>query len=931
MGRVCTVNPVPVVVKGEARCLDCLSAGELEELNRSLLHLLGLAVKAATEQLKRLGEEARLSERLGVLNDTLILSIRRAFSASLIPPSLREGSGEAVARLTPLDLLYVWLLLRRDVEDVLVKETLVERPVLHMKEEYGEGRLYYDRYEKLFEKYEPVRTVIGLSPASVEEAEKRLEILLRLPADTRHGNNASKLIPHLLTVSALASSIYLSRAKNPSRLELEVLRLAAILHDLGKPGAWLEHMLKGSRPSHALKGRELAERMGLDKLLGREGGKILEAVSRLVEAHHNPSSLGEEEVATAEGGIRLRLLAEILSRADRVASGVDRLGPLLAGKLSAASGNRVSRKEMERLLTRSGPRIWEEWEKLEDLAEKLGSEACKNLSLCRHEEAGETLAKLLGEAEAGGEEDVLLLLADVKGVQRFIGRETIRAVIAASMLVDVLTQYAIPRAIMESYGVPPEAVIYAGGGFAVALVPNYPDAEDRAKKLGERAKNIVFGGTGFGPGVVAVVSPLYSSWPASMLRASVKLKMEKLRAGGPGTLLTGYEQTCSICGVNPASIEWRGERVCDECKALVEFGENVYIKYRLELLRRAGYKAAKKLLDDRALFKSMMDRLIEWLSGEERWQERTRDIAIVKADGNAMGLFMADAVNVSDALARSLRVDLGLKMGLQEALKALLHTHRGPGEEMVVRCFTGILYAGGDDLLAIWPSSISLPLSLIVGRVFWSFCGYCRQLSVAVVGGKAKYNLWNTIDAAAALLRRCKSRYREAKRRGLKDREIVAIVSFYHSEAQPLPPMAVSAVKRYGDLRLSLQPYLYYREPRSLKERCLAGFMAPLFEGGQAGLVEALLEAAWDVEDRVKPLLRALREVQAMLQNYADLQVDKQAKVFATYVARQVARLGREADIAGFEAYARTVVDEEIMPPLYDLYLLLKLLEGGGR
>lgn len=910
--RVYTINPVPIVVGGEVRCVDSLDAKELESLYRQLLSVVGGALKAARSQLARMAD-AGLAERLRVLNDTIVLSIKRAFLAPLLPPKPKGAPAQGTAvRMDPSDLLYVWAILRAYAEDELVRET-VGKPLVQID---------YEKFEELFRRYEPVRVVAQLGPSDPEKARERLELLLRLPADTRPGNNASKLVPHLLATSALASAMYLARVGDRSKLELEVLRLAAILHDLGKPEAWIEGLHKGAWVSHAAKSREVAKRMKLNELLGEGGDEVLEAVAELIEHHHDPSSLGQRKVKVRGEDVRLGLLAEILNRADRVASGIDRLGPLLAGRLSEASGGRVSKRDMERLLTESGPWVWKEWEKLGDLVDRLNAEACRSLSICEHEGAKDLLAKLV-KATGEGPEDVALLLADVRGVQRFIGRESIRAVIAASMLVDVVTQYAVPRAIMEVYEVPPEAVIYAGGGFVVAMVPRYPDAEERAGKVGESARKTAFGSGDRGPSVTVALSPLYSSWPASLLRASAKLMVEKLRAADPEALLTGYEQACAFCGARPASARWRGEPVCDECEDLLRFGERVYVKYRLKLLEMAGYKGAAELL---GRLERLMDRLMEWFSGEEGWEERSRDVAVVKADGNAMGLFMSEAVNLSDALARSLRIDLGMKAGLQKALGKLLGTH---GEDLVIRCFTGIMYAGGDDLMAVWPSSVSLPLLLAVSETFWEFCGRCRQLSVAVVGGKVKHNVWNTIDAVAALLGRCKSEYRAAKKSGVRDRELVAVVSFYHSEAQPLKEMVEHAIRRYRALGIAMQPYFSYRDPKGLGSRCLASLAAPLLSGAGRPLPEELLAAERDVEGRVRPLLRALRRVQAVLREHGAAEAGEMAKVFATYVARQVARLGEGDEIARLRAYAVSVVREDVVPPLYDLYLLLKLLEGG--
>ena len=104
--------------------------------------------------------------------------------------------------------------------------------------------LYRWEYKEFME---ALKTFLSSDMMQILDGKETVEIVERvwntLPADTRPGFNASSLIAHLLLSSALAWSISVKRGLTH---HAQLIRLIAILHDMGKPFDYERHYEVGA-------------------------------------------------------------------------------------------------------------------------------------------------------------------------------------------------------------------------------------------------------------------------------------------------------------------------------------------------------------------------------------------------------------------------------------------------------------------------------------------------------------------------------------------------------------------------------------------------------------------------------------------------------------------------------------------------------------
>ncbi len=365
------------------------------------------------------------------------------------------------------------------------------------------------------------------------------------------------------------------------------------------------------------------------------------------------------------------------------------------------------------------------------------------------------------------------------------------------------------------------------------------------------------------------------------------------------------------------------------------------MKFRLERLRGLGYDVNRELSD----LHELMERLIEWFSGHREWRERGGEVAIVKADGNAIGRFMGTSLSLTDAMERSLRVDFGLKLGLFK-----LFTELAKCDEALKRVFTGLMYAGGDDILAIWPSYIAIPVALYVAYWFWWMVGGVTQLSIGIAVGKPKHNIWALLNTSNFLLNKSKSVPRTLR---LSNPDIlgsvIASISFLHSEQQLFESDADYMLRTYGNKKLSLQPYLLTTPNIVPKLRgAYQGIFNDLSDvvvGNKSKAInylEGLLKFSLnmvcdgDIEkcEFLKNLRRVVMDVSNVINKLAMADYRDMMLVTHTYLTREFMRL-KEVEgvepkrIEVLEKLCKTYVNAGTLPPLFDLFILSKTLMGG--
>ncbi len=609
-------------------------------------------------------------------------------------------------------------------------------------------------------------------------------IFVSIPADTRPGYNCSSLLIHLLTVSALAWAAGVQRGLG-SRRDLAILRLAALLHDVGKP-------IEPRRHSRA--GVDITS----DLLKGLIPAEDMERVKRLIELHHAPESdtrLDRE----------LRPLVTAIRDADRASAAIDRLDAVVeeAATPIIAKALRKSRDEVfDSLYRRGGPEAWTLWETVPPDVIREATEACA-------QRLAEPLP-LTPEGRPNPLSHVHFLLLDVAGIQEFVWEsEKLSVVSASSYIVDLAVSFNALRFLQaeilrkRNVWFPAEGFLYSAGGNILAAVP-----EDLAEDVEEILRK-AFSSEGLGDlgslEVRIVRTSFEPDYRSVHSKLEDKLLKEKLSVSDyPKDGLTGLEKPCEFCGKRAATEQYEvGDEVRDVCKVCL-----ARFRFFVELGHLKGKWTSAKphpgrrdltieqvfggLRWDGELYQSgrgvsvrVCDRILEIIAGHdpEEFKERNGEpvrrlnLALLKIDGNLMGAFMAKSFSISDALERSARIDLALKKAFRRAFEryvvrgVMSARNEGAGDFIpyreAARLLLGLQYMGGDDCLIFAPSWAALPLATTLILEFAREMGHhfdsksCRSygatLSVGILVAPVKQNVWMLLSAVDRLLEVAKS------------------------------------------------------------------------------------------------------------------------------------------------------------------------------
>lgn len=787
----------------------------------------------------------------------------------------------------------------------------------------------------------------GLKPFKIineEELSEKLEkCWFYFPADTRPGPNITNLFAHLTLTSAISWALAVE--ENLDRLSIARLRLAAILHDLGKPLDYRHHVDAS---------RSVAEWLLKDLLEERELNRTVEFVSR----HHVMSN-------TREG--------MVLKKADEIASSIDRLGQfsgsILKDKLSElSSGIGLDLRDAYR----SGPSAWEFWSRLEKVHPGSIEELTRIFIKKMRERLGKFTKALELTSNSEEYEEIRIGLIDLGGIQSFITKFTdLRCVEAASLIVDSMVIAQIPLIIRRlvlslGYWYPVEAILYAAGGIVEYLMPSRlsKKVKDELKKFGEKYSGKYFA-------LRAAETILLSSYPEIGRRLAEKIRREKIatEAGDfqleVDSSLAGMgderRRPCNKCYEKPGREVYNG--MCSDCKRLYSLGTNIHFKTRYES-KAAGVKPEESF---EAEWNEISKYVVELVSGHSKQEiyeklrggrVEWRDLAAIKVDGNLMGAFMASAVSVADAYERSIRVDLALKRSFERALQEIREAVSRTADEKeayktIHSIFLGLLYMGGDDSLILCPAWTAPVISAVMGKEFSSNMGNCRGLSIGIAVGKCRASIWSLIDAASTLMKEAKGAARDdpsisvvcfdvadgGELTGISAKNRLEIMRSQRLTIQPIP------IREFVDLLGNL---LCGSEGASFKDLAAKCYLLSRFEDSSA--LKVPRETVESVKDEAKKLMYAARE-SLRRANDAVLKLpiggDKSylqrivIRVAELYARRQVSRLrerlskmeGSEAErktLAAFDRLCKLIRMRDGEMPYFDIERILKISGGGA-
>jgi len=558
---------------------------------------------------------------------------------------------------------------------------------------------------------------------------------LTLPMDPRPGLNFAGLwrtgnLASALVLAKAMDDLADSSSQGVSR-ELAVLRCASLFYCLGRPGS-LHVSLK-----------DAADRV-FQVLQGTVSDDLLRSVK---EALGDESPLGKmmsESVHFVLGGKSVEQLA--IDAAKRVAG------------INEDSFNR--------------PRTWQDIdiktiEKIVDAVAETRTSIGKPVS------------------DSG---PVALVIADVSGIQRYIANtDRISQLQGASLVIDgfmknhpALQRGASLHETLVRLSIPMESVVMSGGGVIVTMVAakmasSFCEELQKAFKSIVTRARLVTAARRFPVDLTTDFMAVYGA-----LRQQIAAIKNDLLLAEPTTLDHGLGLRCQSCGVLPATMivsigDSSRRAYCQECWELHDKGSNE--SFRRRFLENDGSNITGVEWNDLSPY------VMEFLGGnpvpkeESDSDARPYDLAMIKADGNLAGKFMAETPSLAALVEKNILLTKVLEQSVKRARDWLVGTVRSLLREegnnnlgreadlLDLRLKMGLLYLGGDDLLQICPSQYSIPYALRIGREFIDATGGALGISLSVLTFDAKSPIRLVMETAEHMLEYCKTASRETTER----------------------------------------------------------------------------------------------------------------------------------------------------------------------
>lgn len=785
---------------------------------------------------------------------------------------------------------------------------------------------------------------------SKEVSDLVYKLWIAFPADTRPGYNTSSLVLHLLLTSAIAWALNYPLYAN--KCEMSVLRIAALLHDIGKAVDPENHVEASVKLAKELL-KDVVPEVYLDKVL------------QYIREHHVPSST-------------IHLADALVSETDRLEHLVDRvLGDKLKKLEEAVGASRYEWKFYKELYRRVKELEESGLVKTDDPVKELSEEFLEKVK---------TAGGVVSE-----DRRIRVMLVDLASIQDFVCRaQDLKAITVASTVVDLVTHVGFYFYLVSKVGVPPEAIVYSGGGNMLLLLPANIDVDklveeyNRCLKESDLPLSVNYSVDYFKSDYTVLSKNLGKALAKQKfsvkLYESLKDVVVPIHNIKPSA--TTKIELCRLCYSSVATERLSTPEgdiaVCKLCKDLYEIGLNIHFASKWSsILEIDDHKFSAHDAFGRE-WGEVSRWTMEVIAGHdpeelERGVERLRDYAVVKFDGNNIGFFMLDSISFTEAVEKSFRVDMAIKRSYLKALELVFEGIKSVAGENrakreVARIFLGTVYMGGDDGLLIVPAYVAIPLAHFIAEKFSRELGTTAGLTVAVTGGHAKMNIWALVDSADSLLNSAKKYLRtvgggvifdlyeglapsgrEASRRvveasvklGGKARKEYGVVD----SNQPYEiRLDESAAKKCPEIWRTLLPlvlgldveaisraeWLEANSSHYFKEVFATCFLASRAEdGGDLG------KRAGEVKEHIRLLRRALLNSLREVSGYAH-----KKELLYIYLAKQARGEGAEVLKPYYEKLLKFlgkvlftssgVFREDASTGLLDIFTLIKFVKGGA-
>jgi HD superfamily phosphodiesterase len=631
---------------------------------------------------------------------------------------------------------------------------------------------------------EKIKTVYIKQLSKLDDlASKLLEdpSILDFPADTRPGSNTSSLILHMLTVSAIAISIYMYRNANVRDEDIQILRLVALFHDIGKIKDWYYHKSESAK---------FLSEIFKDKTEG-EAKEIIEKAVTLIKEKEDDE------------------LYKIFKSADKIASASDRM-PFIVSQVLKDS-QLLDDRLKEDIYKRSDD--WEFWKQFTlDQKKELTEEFCKNVSNI------EKIIELLEQTNELSNEifnnEIYIARLDFKGIQSFIKSNNLKVMNGASRLVDLAIFTILPFILCyrNRIGLYPENILYNGGGNITIVIPANKEKELK-DFIDKDAPWPVRGNIRY------VGSYLYKSFIKTNKEIDDMLACDKLKVceEGKGIDYNLYE-LCKSCGnkaiVKVSSNYYEEEKeMCKECQKKFREGDNYHFKYKINML---------KLVDNNDDKDKLLKNILEYIAGHDIEEIKSgiqeyKDMALIKFDSNLMGQLMASSISLTDAFERSIRIDYSIKQAFLSFLNKLIDKKL---DKYAKRIIMGLQYIGGDDGLIIVPSTISVPFALHIINEYYLNMGKRSTLSVGIAIAKPKHPIQLLKDGVEYLLNKAKDNARQYSYdiyKYVNKEEFKGALAFYVADGGKINDESLEFIfNKLSEEGLTIQPYLVTTNTNSI-------------------------------------------------------------------------------------------------------------------
>lgn len=890
-----------------------LAAEPFTDLDRErAIRFLEKAISTASRAIDNLKRDGIARDESSLLADLLALALKSPYYADIVDVE------NYAAYASPFNFFLSLLIVSSSEKYRGVRKLL--------KQQYGgfSRTLFNVKLLEVLDELERLSQVDGegfvalLKKAVHEDSE--YWSLVKAPQDTRPGLNFG-LVPHMLLTSAIAWALAVERGEelgmSPDNGRIGLIRLAALLHDVGKLIDPRRHVEAGIS--------------FLEGVASRTQSPSLSLALRLVKKHHTPAGP----------------LGRIISAADRAASGIDRLAKYACEVLS--EDIRRLGADPEKIYIHSD---WGE----------AGKIAGEELELTR--KFWLKLRERRVEPRLVEDGDVYYVVIDLGGIQNLIKRGALlQTVVAASRLIDFIVTTYIPYKLYTELGVPPEAILISAGGIVTVILPRrllkkLEEAVDEIqgamqewniplKLLVLKSPLLRASGKGLADVEVSNISGLIEQISREKkLKKFIQPLQDEiidygLRLSGGGMVTP---RLCQVCGLDIADslIKPKGLWACPVCLELYNIGSDHVFRAKIKAEIKVGdnvVAVSRSIVENAEVgWENVSESIMDFISGHNlvmgkngkvrKAEIRSMNYAALAADGDKVGKLLTEAVSLSDLYDRSLHIDISVKRGLRKALEAVSRCFGGAGAREAVRLMMGYLYSGGDDLLTLMPSYLAIPVAMILSEEYEKVMRG-NTISVGIAASASRHPVWQLISAARAL--------ESASKAGGGGR-----ISFILSEQgllndtvantmleELMPKVGGAAVKF-----LSWQPYT--REELEKVFEILLGARTPQ---EVLALISAELSKARkgdpEAYERVKKMARAARRSLAEARTIF-------ASIFKTdvHIASQLIRLQvvRQAEVAGpkyketYEKLKSLINAAQHTPqtlPIADIYFVFKFMSGG--